>query len=129
MFIFFYTLLIVLAGLGNKTFQYISGDYELSNFLFDLPLITLTYFGLIAIWGRAKNLRYFSENFWRAYFVVIMLSIIVLPFFETGIQNMINEFGSLQAMLAYSVMTLVMLPYYWGLYSYSFGSNRTWKND
>ncbi|MGI2172268.1 hypothetical protein ACROAE_19105 [Shewanella sp. MF05960] len=128
MYIFFYTLLIVLVGLGNKAFQSMSGGYDISNFLSDLPLIIFTYFGLIAIWGRAKDKSYFSKKFWRIYFCSILLSILAIPFFETNTLNMIKEFGIVQALVSYIVMSLIMAPYYWGLYSYSFSSNRIWKN-
>ncbi|MGI2174870.1 hypothetical protein [Shewanella ulleungensis] len=126
MFIFFYVCLIVFIGLGNKAFQLYLGDYELVNFIYDLPLIIFTYFGLIAVWGSAKHKAYLSERFWRIYFCSIMLSILILPFLQDSIVSMIDNLGFLKAMLAYALMTLVMLPYYWGLYSYSFSSKPLW---
>ena len=128
MYILIYTLLIVLLGLGNKVFQTMSGSYGLSALLVDFPLIVFTYFGLIAIWGRAKGEKYFSERVWRIYFCAILISIIVIPFIDQNIQVMIGEFGVVKALIAYISISLIMLPYYFGLYFYSFGKTRVWKS-
>ena len=128
MLIFIYTLLILILGLANKLFQSLSGDYGIGELTTDLPLILLTYLGLIAIWGRAKQKRYFSEFFWRVYFVVLMVSLIVVPIFNPTIQSMVQEFGRPAAIAAYSVMIIVLVPYYWGLYEYAYGKRRIWAS-
>lgn len=127
MLIFIYSLIVILIGLGNKLFQSYSGNYDLSAFVADLPLIIFTFFGLIAIWGHAKSKKYFSEKFWQVYFVAILISIFAIPFVEPSVQKMIAEFGTSKAIIAYAVTVVFMLPYYFGLYSYSFSKNRVWK--
>jgi hypothetical protein len=119
---------MIFIGLCNKVFQFMSGQYELLTFIYDLPLIIFTYFGLIAIWCRAKGKTCLTNGFWKVYFFSIVMSIFILPFFQSGILSTIDEIGVLDAMIAYILISLVMLPYYWGLYSYSFSSNRVRKN-
>ena len=129
MYILIYTLLILCMGLGNKIMQAFSGEYGILSFSLDLPMIVFTYFGLIALWGRLKHAKYFTQLFWRVYFIALMLSIFIVPFFDSDIQAMIKLFGSTKTLIAYSVMVLLMLPYYWGLYSYVFNKNSVWRTD
>ena len=126
MYILIYTLLIVLLGLGNKVLQAMAGSYGLTTLIVDFPLIVFTYFGLIAIWGRAKSKKYFSERVWKIYFGTIIISVFIMPFIEPNIQVMVGEFGVAKATIAYLSISLIMLPYYFGLYSYSFGKSRVW---
>ncbi|MEX0739539.1 MAG: hypothetical protein WD071_09365 [Pseudohongiella sp.] len=126
MLIFIYTTLILILGLTNKVMQSLSGDYGISQLTTDLPLILLTYFGLVAIWGRAKQQRFFSEFCWRVYFVLLMVSLILVPVFDPGIQSMMQELGGPTAIVAYSVTIVVLAPYYWGLFSYAYGQKRIW---
>lgn len=123
---FFYTTLILCIGLGNKLIQGISGEYAASDLILDLPLIVFTYFGLIALWGRAKQKRYFSEAFWRIYFIALMASLIVLPVLDPSIRLLMHEFGLATALAAYAVMVVILMPYYWALYSYAYGKKRVW---
>jgi hypothetical protein len=126
MVIFIYTTLILILGLTNKLSQSISGEYGIGQLTIDLPLIVLTYLGLVAIWGRAKQKRYFSESFWRVYFIVLMASLILVPIVDPTIQSMMQDVGVSTTMAAYSVMIGLLLPYYWGLYSYAYGHSRVW---
>jgi len=128
MLIFIYTTLILVAGLANKLFQSFSGQYGPGNLITDLPLVILTYFGLIALLGRAKRKRYFSESFWRAYFVLLMASVILVPILDPTIQSMTREFGVPMALGAYGVMVILLLPYYWGVYSYAYGKSCVWAS-
>ncbi|WP_028114488.1 hypothetical protein [Ferrimonas kyonanensis] len=128
MYLFIYVVLLVGLGLGNKALQSLSGHYGLMDFVTDLPLIVFTYFGLIALWGRARQGRYLTASFWKGYFFAILLSIVILPFVQPELQQIMAEAGSLQMLVAYGVMSAVMLPYYWGLYRYAFRSPQLWRD-
>lgn len=128
MIIFIYTTLILCLGIANKLLQGISGEYGMNELLTDLPIIFLTYFGLVAVWGRAKRKRYLSESFWRVYFVIIMASAFVIPVFDQNIRSIIEEFGMSVAVAAYAATVILLIPYYWALYSYSFGKGRVWAS-
>lgn len=127
MFILFYTLLILVIGLTNKAVMAYSGSYSLSNFLTDLPLIIFIYFGLLAIWGRARNKRYLSKKFWHIYFIALMVSIVAIPFFNSDLKTLAMEESFAISYGGYLATVLILLPYYWGLYSYIFGKNNIWK--
>ncbi|SDI63927.1 hypothetical protein SAMN04488540_102294 [Ferrimonas sediminum] len=127
MYLFIYVVILIAIGLGNKALQSFSGHYDLLSLLADLPLILFTYFGLIALWGRARHGRYLTATFWKGYFLALMVSIVVLPFVQPELQQLMTESGPLQMVLAYGVMSAIMLPYYWGLYRYAFRSPQLWQ--
>lgn len=129
MLILFYTLLIFFVGLGNKALLSISGEYSVMTLMADLPLILLTYFGLIAIWARAKGRRYFSRRFWQGYFAALMLSVVLMPFFQPDLQSIVSQQGLTIAFVGYALMVLLMLPYYWGLYAYAFATDSIWQGS
>ncbi|AQA19321.1 hypothetical protein BST95_14795 [Halioglobus japonicus] len=118
MYVFVYTVLILAVGVGNKVILFFSGEYDPRMLAFDFPIIALTYFGLIAVWGRARGRLYFTQKIWKTYILALIMSIVLVPIFDVNVASMIEQFGQVKALLLYSVTIFIMIPYYFGLYLY-----------
>ncbi|MFI2812471.1 MULTISPECIES: hypothetical protein [Microbulbifer] len=129
MIIFIYTLLIVALGIGNKLILGLSGAYQPVDFIKDLPLIVLTYFGLYAIWGRARGKRYISQRFWQIYFVLLVISVLAMPLLDKDIASAAQEVSVVQALVGYLVVSALMIPYFWGLYKYAYSASSIWRSS
>ncbi|QJR80558.1 hypothetical protein CA267_007105 [Alteromonas pelagimontana] len=120
MILFFYSLLLLLFGLGTKLWQFGATAYLLEDFQFDLPLIIFNYLGIIALWGRAKKRKLGPRLFWKVYFIALLISIFAVPLFDDTLHAMAQQYGWLSVMTSFGISLLLMCPYYWGVFDFAF---------
>src|SRR5688572_18389045 len=108
MVIFVYMLLLLLAGVVLRIHQFLGGTYNLAPaFLVeDVIGLTFLFFGMVAIWGYARNKRYFSQGLWRAYFVLVVVTMPIAPLISPKYQEVAAEHGVGAMWGAYALSTL-----------------------
>jgi hypothetical protein len=92
----------------------------------DMLSLGLLCFGMIGLWGYARNKKFFARAIWRTYFIVTAALIPLAPLFSAKYQQLLNEHGLGAMAAAYALSTLLVLPALWGWYSYAFNRPHLW---
>jgi hypothetical protein len=120
MIIFCYMLLLLLAGLAFRGYSTFEGTYVIG--------LAVTYFGMIGLWGYARNKRYFGQRLWQAYFVFTIATVPVLPLISPKYQEVAALHGQQAMWSAYAMSSLLALPAIWGYFAYAFRRKGLWTN-
>jgi hypothetical protein len=121
---FFYLWLILL--ISSIYYSLTEGKLEKLSGAINLLQLLL---GAIAIYGLAFQKRILVRGFWRVMFILqLTFIVIVLTLFGMATGTFVQSLGVMKLVAGIAALLLVLAPYYYGLYLYSYRSNAIWAN-